>query len=755
MPEAILKLGGMHCVSCASRIEKSLRGVKGVQSVVVNPATEEATVSAEEGVAGASLAAAVRAAGYQVIDQAWRSAKGSGEPTTPDRQSKQEQYKRQELKTWWLKFVVGATLSIPILVGGYPELWPQLSSQTLAYILFILTLPVQFWVGGQFLRSAWYAARSRSATMDTLIAVGTLAAFAFSSVATFLPSLFTQAGLEPHLYYDVSAVINTLIVLGKYLEARAKSRANEAIKALLKLQAKTARVRRDGQFVDVPVEEVVVGDLIQVRPGAKVPVDGNLTEGHSSLDESLVTGESIPVEKGPGDSVVGATINTTGSFVFSATKVGSDTLLAHIINLVERAQATRAPIQRLADKVSGVFVPVVMGIALVTFIVWWLWGPAPAFLFAMVNAIAVLIIACPCALGLATPTAIMVGTGRGATMGILIRNAETLETAGKLTTIMFDKTGTLTAGKPVVTDLVPTHGVTEAELLRAAASLEASSEHPLAGAIVAQARERKLILGSVSDFAAVPGHGVTAKLDGKTYFLGNDKLMERQGVVVGHLTEQANALAQAGKTVMYLALEKNPLGLVAVADTVKPEAGRVVESLRHLGLEVLMVSGDRKLTAEAIGRELNLSGVLAEVLPAHKAEVVKELQAQGKRVAMVGDGINDAPALAQADVGIAMGSGTDVAMETAGITLLGGNLKNVPNAIILSRATMRNIKQNLFWAFFYNILGIPVAAGVLYSLGGPLLNPIIASAAMAFSSIFVIFNSLRLKRVRLEGGETV
>lgn len=647
------------------------------------------------------------------------------------------------------KFIVGAALSVLVLWGGYPVLVPGVDQALLPYLLFLLTLPVQFWVGGQFVKSAWYAARAGAATMDTLIAVGTLSAFLFSATATFFPGAFLHAGLTPHLYYDVAAVINTLIVLGKYLEARAKSRANRAIAALLKLQAKTARVKRQGAFIDLAIEEVVVGDLIQVRPGEKVPVDGEVVEGHSSLDESLVTGESIPVEKQAGDNVVGGTLNTTGSFVFRATKVGRDTLLAHIIAMVERAQATRAPIQRLADKVAGIFVPAVLALAVVTFLVWLVWGPAPVLLFALVNAIAVLIIACPCALGLATPTAIMVGTGRGATMGILIRNAETLEIAGRVTTIVFDKTGTLTHGAPVVTDVIPVANTNEAEVLTIAAALEQSSEHPLAGAILAAARAKALAIPAAQGFAAVPGAGVKAQVNQRAYALGNEAMARQVGVELGKFDEQGQALAKQGKTVMYIARARELVGLIAVADTLKAEAKGVVAALRRLGIEVLMVSGDRRLTAEAIGSELQLSGVLAEVQPGDKAKVIADLQARGKRVAMVGDGINDAPALAQADVGVAMGSGTDVAMETAGITLLAGNLNLVVKAIQLSRATMRNIKQNLFWAFFYNILGIPVAAGVLYPMWGVLLNPIIASAAMAFSSVFVVMNSLHLRTVRL------
>ena len=570
--------------------------------------------------------------------------------------------------------------------------------------------------------------------MDTLIAVGTSAAFGYSLAATFLPSFFPEGLAE--VYFDTAVIIIALILLGRWLEARAKGQTSEAIKKLMGLQAKTAQILRDGQEVDIPVEDVRVGDIVLVRPGEKIPVDGVVVEGRSSVDQSMITGESLPVAKAEGDEVIGATLNKVGAFKFRATKVGKDTALAQIIKLVEDAQGSKAPIQRLADQISGVFVPGVIAIALGTFTVWYLFGPEPAFTHALVSFVAVLIIACPCALGLATPTAIMVGTGKGAENGVLIKGGESLETAHKLQVIILDKTGTLTEGEPVVTDILVNGRLTEAELLHLAASAERGSEHPLGEAIVEGAKERALSLAEPTDFRAIAGHGIRAVIEGKDVLLGNLKLMQDEGVSLDGLREEAVRLSDEGKTAMYMALDGEAAGIIAVAE------------LRGLGLEVYMLTGDNLRTAQAIGRELGLDQVLAEVLPQDKTAKVRELQEQGKVVAMVGDGINDAPALAQADVGIAIGTGTDVAMEAADITLMSGDLRGVVSAIALSKATMRTIKRNLFWAYAYNTAGIPVAAGVLYPFFGILLNPAIAAGAMAFSSVLVVTNSLRLKGFR-------
>ncbi|OFW57049.1 MAG: ATPase, partial [Candidatus Solincola sediminis] len=626
----------------------------------------------------------------------------------------------------------------------------SLSERTLFTILFILATPVQFGAGFNFYRGAYKSARHGTTDMNTLIAVGTTAAYAYSVVATFFPGFVTTTGLKLAVYYDASATIIALILLGKYLEARAKGRTSEAIRRLLDLQARTARVLREGKELEVPIEEVRLGDLVRVRPGEKIPLDGILKEGRSSVDESMLTGESIPVEKGPGDEVTGATINGTGGFILEVTRIGEDTVLAQIVRLVEEAQGSKAPIQRLADKVASVFVPVVMAIAAVTFLGWLLAGPAPAFNFALLNMVAVLVIACPCALGLATPTAIMVGTGKGAELGILIKGGEVLERAGKLDVVIFDKTGTLTWGKPVVTDVLPLNGKERKDVLMPAASIESGSEHPLAESILQAAEAEEIALRQVQDFRALPGKGVVASLDGKELKLGNAALIEEDGVDISAVESRAEELSRQGKTVIYVLYGGELLGLLAVADTVKPMAVEAVSELKQMGIEVAMISGDRRSTAEAIARQIGMDTVFAEVLPADKAVEVARLQAQGKVVAMVGDGINDAPALARADIGIAIGTGTDVALEASDITLISEDLTRVATAIRLSRKTLRTIKQNLFWAFVYNVIGIPIAAGVLYPIWAVLLNPIYAAAAMAFSSVSVVSNSLRLRGFRDE-----
>ncbi len=739
-----LPIGGMTCASCVSHVERALRGVDGVLSAAVNLATERATVEFVPGLATlADLRQAVADAGYHVLEMA------EDTETVEDRERAARQ---REYKALRLRFIVASVLGFLSLVGTYQVWFPFLRDvprQTMFVILFLLSTPVQFWAGWRFYRGAWGALKHKTADMNVLIAVGTSAAYFYSVAATFVPHIFPEGLAE--VYYDTAAVIIALILLGRLLEARAKGQTSEAIRKLMGLRAKTARVVRDGQEMDIPVEEVQVGDVVIVRPGEKVPVDGRIIEGYSTIDESMVTGESMPVDKTVDDGVIGATINRTGAFKFEATKVGKDTVLSQIIKLVEEAQGSKAPIQRLADQIAGIFVPVVIGIAVLTFAVWAIFGPAPAFIFALVNFVAVLIIACPCALGLATPTAIMVGTGKGAEHGVLIRSGEALEMAHRLQAIILDKTGTLTQGRPAVTDVV-TNGQTsewsDEELLRLVASAESRSEHPLGQAIVQEAQGRGLALSEPADFASITGHGIRAVVDGRSVLVGNARLMADEGVPMNGLDVRATELSGQGKTPMYAAVDGQAAGIVAVADTLKDNSRLAVEAMHRLGLEVYMLTGDNQRTAEAIAAQVGIDHALAEVLPEDKAAKVKELQAQGKRVAMVGDGINDAPALAQADVGIAIGTGTDIAMEAADITLMRGDLMGVVTAISLSKATMRTIKWNLFWAFAYNSAGIPIAAGVLYPFFGILLNPIFAAAAMAFSSVFVVSNSLRLRGFR-------
>jgi Cu+-exporting ATPase len=620
--------------------------------------------------------------------------------------------------------------------------------EVLAPALLIAATVVQVWAGREFYQSAWAAGRHGATNMNTLVALSTTVAYGYSAFVTLWPGLAQRWGLPFHLYYETAVIIIALILLGRWLEERAKGQTSAAIKALMGLQARTARVVRDGGEQDIPIEAVRVGDLVRVRPGEKVPVDGIVTEGRSALDESMLTGESLPVEKGPGDEVIGATLNGSGSFIFRAARVGRDTALAQIVRLVEEAQGSKAPMQRLADTISSYFVPVVLVVAALTFAGWLLFGPEPRVTMALQTAIAVLIIACPCALGLATPTAIMVGTGKAAELGVLIRGGEALEAARRLDAIVLDKTGTLTRGQPVVTAISPASGVTEDALLRLAAAAEVGSEHPLGAAIVARARERGLDLPAAEHFAAIAGQGIQARVEQREVLLGNRALMERYGINLRDLPERAEAGTWGGATPLYVAFDGAAAGVIAVADTLKPESPAAVEQLQALGMDVLMLTGDTRATAEAIARQAGITRVLAEVRPEAKAATVKELQAAGQRVAMVGDGINDAPALAQADLGIAIGTGTDVAMAASDITLVGGDLRGIVTAIALSRRTVSTIRQGLFWAFAYNVVLIPVAMGLLYPLTGRLLDPVLAAAAMAMSSVSVVTNALRLRRFR-------
>ncbi|MDP2638131.1 MAG: copper-translocating P-type ATPase, partial [Candidatus Levybacteria bacterium] len=664
--------------------------------------------------------------------------------------------KLKELKALRKKVFVSLFLGGLILWGSFPGLMnfaPEFLKNF--WVQFVLATPVQFWAGAMFYKATIPALRHRTANMDTLVALGTTVAFAYSAFVTFFPNVVMDLGLDAMPYFDVAAIVIGLILLGRYFEAKAKAGTSEAIKKLIGMQAKTARVVRNGKEIDIPIEQVVVSDIVRVRPGEKIPVDGQILEGNSSIDESMVTGESLPVDKIKGDMVVGATFNKSGTFIYKATKVGSDTMLSQIIKLVQEAQGSKAPIQRLADLISSYFVPIVIMLAIATFAVWYIFGPQPAFLFAMLNTVAVLIIACPCAMGLATPTAIMVGTGLGAEKGILIKDAESLEIAHKVKTIIFDKTGTLTQGKPEVTDVISVKGERKStkEILQLAASVEKGSEHSLADAIVKKAEEEKLTLSKVEKFKAIAGHGVEAVLNIKNkkskIVFGNRKLMDKEKIGFSFVRPGLAKLEDEGKTVMMLAVNGELAGLIAVADTVKDSAKEGLRVLEKRGIEVIMITGDNLRTAKAIASKLGIKRVLAEVLPDQKEAQVRKIQSEGKIVAMVGDGINDAPALAAANIGIAMGSGTDVAIEAADITLINKDLRSVSMAIELSKKTMRTIRLNLFWAFGYNVILIPVAMGVLYPFFNILLSPIFASAAMATSSISVVINSLLLKKAKI------
>jgi Cu+-exporting ATPase len=744
--EITLGISGMTCAACARTIEKAVGKLDGVESGVVNFATEKATVKYNpQKIRLSELKDAIAKAGYKALDAQ------IGSKTDEDRIRKQK-----EIKTLWTKFTVSAIFSVPLLYiamvpmitfvnlpfpGGLdPMQYPLLY----ALVELFLVIPVLI-AGNKFYSVGFRAILRRSPNMDSLIAMGTTAAVLYSIYSIFRIAS-GEFGHVEDLYFETAGVIITLILLGKSLEAVSKGKTSEAIKKLMGLAPKTAIVIKDGKEIEMPIEEVEAGDILLVKPGEKIPVDGEVLEGSSSVDESMLTGESIPVEKKTGDKVIGASINKNGLIKFKATKVGSDTALAQIVKLVEDAQGSKAPIAQMADVVSGYFVPIVFAIAILSALAWYISGQGEVF--ALTIFISVLVIACPCALGLATPTAIMVGTGKGAENGVLIKGGEALESTHKIQTIVFDKTGTITEGRPEVTDIITT-GITEKEkLLQLAASAEKGSEHPLGEAIVRGAEKENLDIIKLDRFINIPGHGIEVELDGKLIYLGNRKLMLNKEVDLTGLEAESDRLAGEGKTPMYISFGSELAGIIAVADIVKASSASAIKKLHQMGIEVAMITGDNKRTAEAIAKQVGIDRVLAEVLPEDKANEVKKLQAEGKKVAMVGDGINDAPALAQADIGIAIGSGTDVAMESADIVLMRSDLMDVPTAIQLSKSTIRNIRQNLFWAFAYNIAGIPVAAGILFAFGGPKLNPILAAAAMSLSSVSVLSNALRLKRFK-------
>ena len=737
--EAIIHVGGMHCAACVARVEKTLQAVPGVQEAVVNLATREAQLKFDPDKTDSSQFA-------KVLEDAGYTYEGMVELETPLAEPKVD----PEVQAFRNRFLTALILNIPIfmlsMVHPLPH-WLGLEPQALNYLLLFLTTPVMFYAGGPFFTGAWKAARHGTADMNTLIALGTAAAYFYSLAVTIRPQVFTAHNLGLDVYYDTSAMIITFILLGRWLEAKARGRASDAIRKLMSLAPPTARVRRDGIEQEIPLQQVREGDLIVVRPGEKIAVDGIVTEGASAVDESMLTGESLPVAKAPEAEVFGATLNTTGSLVFRATRVGRDMVLSQIIRLVREAQSSKAPVQRLADKVASIFVPVVLGIAALTFLVWYLAGPAPALTRAVMSTVAVLIIACPCALGLATPTAVMVGTGRGAEMGILIRGGEPLERAYALTDIVFDKTGTLTRGKPEVTEVVAFKPWTEAEVITQVAALEKLSEHPLAAAIVKKAEAYEAPFPEVKEFEAVPGLGVKARVDGKAILAGSARFLEQAQVPIFYAQPALQRLTQSGRSIIFLAVDNNLAGVIGVADTIKDQAGQTVKNLGEMGLRVWMLSGDNTRTAQAVAEQLQITDVLAEVMPGDKAAKVADLQRQGKVVAMVGDGINDAPALAQADVGVALGTGTDVALAAADITLIRDDLTLIPQAVSLARKMMRVIRQNLFWAFFYNVVAIPVAAGVFYPFTGWTLSPALAAVTMAMSSVTVVSNSLRLRRL--------
>lgn len=741
-----IPIKGMHCSSCVIRIELALQLTPGVVSARANLGPNAVDIEYQpESTDFTSIRKTIESAGYRIAEA---KVEPTSEVLDPAEAANEEEYRTLMRKFWF-----AAAISIPVMALSYPDLipglreWMPMGSGTRRIVwalLGVLSFPVLVWAGSQFFTGMWDALKHRAANMHTLIAIGISAAFLYSIVAVAWPGIFPNPSLA-EVFWDVTDVVVALVVLGLALEIKAKGRTSQAIKKLIGLQAKTARVLRDGKEIDIAVEEVLVDDTVVVRPGEKVPVDGRVTAGASAIDESMITGESMPVEKQVGDEVIGGTLNKTGSFRFTATKVGKDTALATIINMVKDAQGSKAPIQRVVDTVSGYFVPAVMILAVLAAVVWYDFGPEPRIIFATVIFVTTLIIACPCALGLATPTSLTVGIGKGAENGILIRSGDALQAAEKLDSIILDKTGTITKGEPALTDVVVTSGHNEADVLRLTASLERGSEHPLGEAIVKGAEARKLTLTDTQGFSAIPGHGVSGRIDGHDVLFGNAKLMRDRGIAINALEADWGRLASEGKTPMYVGIDGKAAGLIAVADTVKPDSKAAIDVLKALGIEVVMLTGDNERTGKAIARQVGIERVLAEVLPDDKAHEVQKLQLEGKSVGMVGDGVNDAPALAQADVGFAIGTGTDVAIEASDVTLIKGSLMGVVTAIEISRATMRNVRQNLVGAFGYNSLGIPVAMGVLYPFIGLLLSPLIAAAAMAFSSVTVVTNANRLR----------
>ncbi|SDY79866.1 Cu+-exporting ATPase [Evansella caseinilytica] len=742
MEKNLFSVRGMTCSSCVNRVEKKISKVPGVQSVNVNLAANQAQVSYNTALAKPeNIIKAIEDIGYNasVID----------DHKEVDISLEQQ----KETKKLKKDFIFGAVLTSIVLLGSIPHMmagWGSWIPEFLTnpYWLLLITSFVQLGPGWRFYSNSYKVLKNKSADMNVLVAMGTTAAWLYSGAMTLFPATLSNMGFPYQLYYDVTTVITTLIILGRFLEAKAKGETSSAIKKLMNLQAKTARVVRNGDEIDIPVEDVAINDTIIVRPGERIPVDGEVMKGTSSVDESMLTGESIPVEKKAGDEVIGATINKTGSFTLRATKIGKDTALSQIIRMVNEAQGSKAPIQRVVDKISAYFVPAVVILALISFAVWWAIGPEPAFIVGLTSFIAVLIIACPCALGLATPTAIMVGTEKGAENGILIKDAASIETTNKVRTVVLDKTGTITEGKPTVTDIIPSNSYSEMELLTLVASVERVSEHPLGEAIVQEATSRKLNLQDPDSFEAITGHGLVGTIGNNKILVGNSKLMKDHDISGQRMIQLAESLADQGKTPMYVAVNGEYAGIIAVADTLKKDTIPAIKALKNMGIKVIMLTGDHYRTAKAIAKEAGIDEFIAEVLPEHKATEMKKLQSKGEVVAMVGDGINDAPALAQADVGIAIGTGTDVAMETANITLMSGSIMSVVTSLRLAKSTMHMIWQNLGWAFGYNVVLIPVAAGILYPLTGIFLNPALAGAAMAFSSVSVVLNTLRLKKFK-------
>ncbi len=741
-----LGVQGMTCASCVGRVERGLQKVDGVLSATVNLATERASVAyLPSSVSPGQLKAAIRASGYEVLEQ----------QAGLSREDQEREARAREITHLRGQVLFSAAFAVPLmLIAMVPMLVPGAQDWlmttfgdgvmgTLNWVMLALAVPIQFGPGRRFYRLGWKSLKMKSPDMNALVMIGTTAAFLYSLVATVAPGIFPEG--TAHVYYEASGVVITLILLGKYFEAIAKGRSSEAMKKLLSLQAKTARVVRNGQELELSTDEVLVGDLISVRPGEKIPVDGEVVTGASFVDESMITGEPVPVSKQAGAGLVGGTINQNGALTFRATRIGADTALAQIIKLVETAQGSKPPIQGLADRVVAVFVPVVLGIAALTFSLWLLLGGQTALSFALITTVAVLIIACPCAMGLATPTSIMVGTGKAAELGVLFKGGGALEGLQDVQVVALDKTGTLTKGRPELTDLVTAPGFDRASVLRLVAAAEEQSEHPIARAIVDAAKREGITIVKPEAFEAVPGYGLEARVEGRLVQVGADRYMTRLNLDTAAFTAQAQQLGDEGKSPLYAAIDGQLAAIIAVADPIKDGSPEAVNALHKMGLKVAMITGDNARTAQAIARQLGIDEVLAEVLPSGKSDAVKELQAKGHKVAFVGDGINDAPALAQADVGLAIGTGTDVAVETADVILMSGDLRGVPNAFALSRATLRNIKLNLFWAFAYNIVLIPVAAGVLYPTFGTLLSPVLAAAAMGFSSVFVLSNALRLR----------